>query len=118
MDGAAQMAAPQSDPRFPETHWSIVLAAQGGSAVARRALGKLCAAYWYPLYAYARRRGLAPEHAADVTQDFFLRLIERNSLGNADPARGRFRTFLAIRPWITLPLLASNSRRRSREFNP
>ena len=86
------MNAPE---QFQPTRWSlVVLAARGDAPGAAAALEELCRAYWYPLYVFARRRGLAPEHAADVTQDFFLRLIERNSLGNADPARGRFRTFL------------------------
>ncbi|QEH36259.1 hypothetical protein OJF2_48190 [Aquisphaera giovannonii] len=81
--------------RFPSTHWSRVIAAadpQRGRA--REPLGELCRAYWYPLYAYIRRRGNGPERARDLTQDFFARLLERGTLAEADPSRGRFRSFL------------------------
>jgi RNA polymerase sigma factor (sigma-70 family) len=60
----------------------------------RSALGVLCALYWYPLYAFARRRGLAPEDAEDATQAFFLSVLERGFFASADPERGRLRTFL------------------------
>ncbi len=58
------------------------------------ALETLCAAYWFPLYAFARRREYSPDDAADLTQEFFSRLIEKSFLASADPERGRFRTFL------------------------
>jgi RNA polymerase sigma-70 factor (ECF subfamily) len=61
---------------------------------ARESLAELCEAYWYPLYAYIRRRAYGPEQALDLTQDFFTRLLERGVLAEADPARGRFRSFL------------------------
>ncbi len=61
---------------------------------AQDALGRLCAAYWYPLYAYVRRRGYAPADAQDLTQEFFARLLQRKGLGKADQERGRFRSFL------------------------
>ena len=80
---------------FPSTHWSRVAAA--GDPVgseARESLAILCAAYWYPLYAYIRRRGYVPEKAQDLTQDFFTRLLEKGLLAEADPGRGRFRAFL------------------------
>jgi RNA polymerase sigma-70 factor (ECF subfamily) len=54
----------------------------------------LCEAYWYPLYAFVRRRGFRPDEAADLTQSFFASLLERGSLGDADRSRGRFRNFL------------------------
>jgi RNA polymerase sigma-70 factor (ECF subfamily) len=57
-------------------------------------LETLCHRYWYPLYAYVRRRGYGPEDAEDLTQGFFARLLEHRYLALADPARGRFRTFL------------------------
>jgi RNA polymerase sigma-70 factor (ECF subfamily) len=82
---------------FPDTRWSAVLRVRadgvGGGAV-ERALADLCAAYWYPLYAYARRCGRSPEDAEDLTQGFFGRLIERELFTKADPARGRLRSFL------------------------
>lgn len=80
---------------FGTTHWSVVLAAgQDESPEAAVALEKLCGAYWYPLYAHARRRGHAIEEAQDLTQEFFARLLAKRWLGQADAHRGRFRSFL------------------------
>jgi RNA polymerase sigma factor (sigma-70 family) len=80
---------------FTTTHWSVVLAAgEYHSPDAQQALGKLCRTYWYPLYAFARRQGNIPEDAEDLTQGFFARFLENGSIGLADPARGRFRSFL------------------------
>jgi RNA polymerase sigma factor (sigma-70 family) len=82
---------------FGTTCWTLVLAAgqaPGGADEARRALAALCQAYWYPLYAYARRRGHAPDDAADLTQGFLARLLETNGLAAARRERGRFRSFL------------------------
>jgi RNA polymerase sigma-70 factor (ECF subfamily) len=80
---------------FATTHWSVVLTA-GRSDVpqAQDALEKLCQTYWYPLYAYVRRRGYARADAEDLTQAFFAWLLERDWLGVADQQRGRFRSFL------------------------
>ena len=61
---------------------------------AREALEKLCAAYWYPLYAYVRRKGRGPEDAADAVQGFFVRLVERDYFAAASRERGRLRSFL------------------------
>jgi len=81
--------------RFATTHWSVVLAAGGtDTREAAPALERLCALYWYPLYVFVRRKGWAPDDAADLTQEFLARLLEKNYLSSADPARGRFRTFL------------------------
>lgn len=88
---------PDDSPRhhFVTTRWSLVLrAGRIGSAESSEALEKLCRAYWFPLYAFARREGCSPETAQDLTQDFFCRLLARNTLQMADPARGRFRSFL------------------------
>ncbi|MCX5684513.1 MAG: sigma-70 family RNA polymerase sigma factor [Planctomycetota bacterium] len=80
---------------FATTHWSLVLAAGHGSRPdAGAALATLCAAYWYPLYYYVRRRGYRAEEAQDLTQAFFAKLLEKGSLKVADPDRGRFRSFL------------------------
>jgi RNA polymerase sigma-70 factor (ECF subfamily) len=80
---------------FPTTHWSRVAAAGGRDAAdARAALAQLCSAYWYPIYAFIRRQGSGPEEALDLTQGYFARLIEKGTVAAADPARGRFRTFL------------------------
>jgi RNA polymerase sigma factor (sigma-70 family) len=79
---------------FHTTRWSLVARAGGDPRDAREALEHLCASYWYPLYAFARRRGLAHHAAQDLVQGFFARLIEKQDLSLADPARGRFRSFL------------------------
>ena len=80
---------------FVTTHWSTVLrVGQGDTAHAREALEKLCRTYWYPIYACVRRRRHSPEDAQDLTQSFFLRLLEQQSLANANPDLGRFRSFL------------------------
>ena len=82
-------------PYFVTTQWSVVVAAgQADTSNAQAALERLCRAYWYPLYAYARRRGHSVEDAQDLTQAFFARLLERHWVGDADRERGRFRTFL------------------------
>lgn len=72
----------------------VVAAADGTRQGAVEALEKLCRAYWYPLYAYVRRRGHSPEDAQDLTQEFFHRLLASDWIGRADQAKGRFRTFL------------------------
>jgi RNA polymerase sigma-70 factor (ECF subfamily) len=80
---------------FVTTHWSVVVSAgQSDSTRAQTALAGLCETYWYPLYAYVRRRGYSPEDAQDLTQEFFARLLARNWVGDADRHKGRFRTFL------------------------
>jgi RNA polymerase sigma-70 factor (ECF subfamily) len=80
---------------FSTTHWSVVLSAgQGGTPEAAAALEDLCRTYWYPLYAYVRRRGYGPDDAQDWTQSFFARILERNLLTGASADRGRFRSFL------------------------
>jgi RNA polymerase sigma factor (sigma-70 family) len=81
--------------QFPTTHWSRVVAAgDPNTPLAREALAALCNAYWYPLYAYVRRRGHGAEQAQDLTQDFFAYVLERELLAKADRDRGRFRSFL------------------------
>ena len=72
----------------------VLTAGRGDVAQAQDALEKLCRTYWYPLYAYVRRRGYSPADAEDLTQEFFAWLLERKWLGKADPQRGRFRSFL------------------------
>jgi RNA polymerase sigma-70 factor (ECF subfamily) len=88
--------APQgSGTWFVTTHWSVVLSAgQSDTPRAGEALERLCQTYWYPLYAYVRRRGYSPEDAQDLTQEFFVWLLRRNWLARADQQRGRFRSFL------------------------
>jgi RNA polymerase sigma-70 factor (ECF subfamily) len=81
--------------KFRSTHWSIVLAAaQDQTPAGQTALAELYRSYWYPLYAHVRRRSYSPEDAQDLTQSFFLHLLERRGLAQVDPAKGRFRSFL------------------------
>lgn len=80
---------------FNTTRWSLVLSARESlTPPAKEALASLCELYWYPLYAYLRRRGHTVENAQDLTQGFFARLLEKRSLRLVDRARGRFRSFL------------------------
>jgi len=82
-------------PVFVTTQWSVVLAAtRSDTTKAQAAMEKLCRTYWYPLYAYVRRRGHPAQDAQDLTQAFFARLLERHWVDDADRERGRFRTFL------------------------
>jgi DNA-directed RNA polymerase specialized sigma24 family protein len=80
---------------FQTTRWSVVSAAGDHLCPnAAEALEALCQIYWYPLYAYVRRRGLTADDAKDVTQEFFRALIERRNLGSVDRRLGSFRSFL------------------------
>ena len=97
----ARSTVPASSPEtssnapFPTTRWSQVVAAgdRAGPA-AREALAELCSAYWYPLYAFVRRKGHPPDEAADLVQGTFLTLLDRDGLAAVAPERGRFRSFL------------------------
>jgi RNA polymerase sigma factor (sigma-70 family) len=81
--------------KFTTTHWSVVLSAGNQlSPEYQQALATLCQIYWYPLYAYLRRWGCDRQQAEDYTQSFFASLIERQAVGEADPKRGKFRSFL------------------------
>ncbi len=80
---------------FETTHWSVVLQAQGEESTrAAEALEKLCQAYWYPVYAYVRRKGRSPHDAQDLTQEFFARLLTGNVLATVERRKGKFRSFL------------------------
>jgi DNA-directed RNA polymerase specialized sigma24 family protein len=85
--------APQAG--FATTRWSLVALARGADPdAASAALGELCEGTWYPLYAYARRRGLAREDALDATQGFFAEFLEHGGFARAERERGRLRAFL------------------------
>ena len=80
---------------FATTQWTLVLnAGRSDSTRARNALAELCRTYWYPLYAYVRRRGEPPEDAEDLTQGFFERLLRLDSLAGVRREKGKFRSFL------------------------
>jgi len=81
--------------RFVTTHWSVVLTAkEQDSSKAVEALERLCRTYWYPLYAFVRRRGYSAEDAEDLTQGYFAHLLTKDFLLGIGPQKGRFRTFL------------------------
>ena len=102
--------APRPPGLFATTHWSVVLAAgTQDSPQAAEALETLCRTYWYPLYAYVRRRGYGPEDAQDLTQSFFTRLLKENYPRQANRARGKFRSFLLL----TLNHFLSDERARA-----
>ena len=90
--------SPASDaPRvFPNTRWSLVLAARQPSPQSAAALETICRDYWHPLYAYVRRCGQPPHDAQDLTQAFFCRLLQKHWLDSADREKGRLRTFLIV----------------------
>lgn len=89
----------RSNPEFATTQWTLVWkAAAEDSQVGRPALGELMRTYWQPLYAFARRRGLNSEDAEDATQEFLSRIVDGNLLESADPAKGKFRSFM-ITAW-------------------
>lgn len=80
---------------FATTHWSVVLAAgKNDLPESSVALEHLCKAYWYPLYAYVRRRGHEAEAAKELTQEFFALLLAKKLLAGVDPAKGKFRSWL------------------------
>ncbi|MEM9016835.1 MAG: sigma-70 family RNA polymerase sigma factor [Verrucomicrobiota bacterium] len=81
--------------QFPMTRWSLVLGAQEGSEDVRsRALSELCEVYWYPLYAYLRRRGLNESDAEDATQGFFCELLEKDRVQLFSESKGKLRAYL------------------------
>ncbi len=110
MSGEESSAAPADRRRFASTRWSVVRAAQvNGDEGGARALAELCETYWYPLYAFLRRQGRTAEDASDLVQAFFAALLEQSTLEAADPARGRFRSFLLA----SLKHFAANEHRRA-----
>ncbi len=87
---------PSSDAQFATTRWTLILSAarEAPTPRATAALAELCGLYWYPLYAFIRRRGHTAHEAEDLTQEFFLQLLATHSLAQVSPDKGRFRSFL------------------------
>jgi RNA polymerase sigma factor (sigma-70 family) len=79
---------------FVATRWTLVLRAGGHSAEARAALSELCEAYYQPVYRFLCREGRDEDAARELAQEFFARILQRGGLGDADPGRGRFRSYL------------------------
>jgi RNA polymerase sigma factor (sigma-70 family) len=100
---------------FPNTRWSVVLAArERSSRESAAALEAICRAYWYPLYAYVRRHGHSAHDAQDVTQEFFCRMLEKRWLNAADRDKGKLRTFLivALRKFMSKEWRRASAQRR------
>lgn len=92
---APVVSTPDSHAVFARTRWSLVISAQqGNSAAADAALARLCEIYWYPIYAFLRRKGHSKHEAEDLTQGFFAHVLRREWLKNVGPEKGRFRTFV------------------------
>lgn len=85
---------PRNPAKFATTRWSLVREAAGEDTEARKALATLAQLYWFPLYAFARREGAAPEAAEDLVQGFFASFLEGGHVRTVDPDRGRFRSWL------------------------
>ena len=85
----------EKSPGFATTHWSVVRSAgMDDPESAARALEALCQKYWYPIFAFIRRRGSDSHEAEDLTQAFFAQLLEKQAFRQADREKGKFRTFL------------------------
>jgi RNA polymerase sigma-70 factor (ECF subfamily) len=80
---------------FPQTRWTLITTAgQDGNPAADDALAELCKLYWYPVYAFIRRSGRGPHDSEDLTQEFFVRFLQKRGIASANPVKGRFRSFL------------------------
>ena len=102
------MSENQRDRDFQTTQWSLILSSQqqADSSVRQKSLGELCRAYWYPLFAFLRRKGHSPDDAADFVQGFFFELIDKQFLNSVSEKKGRFRWFLmsAIKRFVSKEL--------------
>ena len=97
MTPEAAITGGHSPDRFATTRWSVVLSCAGlgaGTETARNALSELCQTYWRPIFAFVCHHGYSVPDAQDLTQDFFVMLLEGHLLQRADPNRGRFRSLL------------------------
>ena len=94
MDGGELEHKTRFQPGFPVTRWTLVNEAVGTGTTSQEALDSLCRDYWYPLYSFARRSGSSAPDAEDLTQGFFILLLEKGWLSDADRAKGKLRTFL------------------------
>jgi len=88
---------PELSPRFMTTRWTMVLQAGGDGPEREAAMEQFCRAYWYPVYAFIRRRGHDPEDARDLTQGFFAKLLKREWLNGIEKRDARFSSYLLTR---------------------
>ncbi len=105
----------RSNDEFKTTHWSLIVSSrEKDSDIRRVSLGALCEAYWYPLFAYLRRKGHTAEQASDYVQEFFLELIDRDFLKAVSPEKGHFRWFLmsAIKRFVAKQIEKQTARKR------
>src|SRR3954452_21305368 len=112
----ATLAGPSD---FPTTRWTLVVAAADPQRKdAHSALVSLCEGYWFPLYVYVRRRGYPADQAQDLTQEFFIRVLEGRYLDRADPEKGRFRAFILTSMKFFLADDADRNRAQKRGGGP
>ena len=90
----SESTGPRGRAIFSTTNWSVVLEAQGQSPAAQEALEKLCHTYWRPVYSFVRREGTGHEEAEDLTQAFFVLLLQRRNFGDVRKEKGRLRSYL------------------------
>ena len=91
-DSGSKLSSFQS---FQTTCWSVIFAARDGeAAAAKEALAAFCTAYWFPLYAFVRKKGYDAQTAQDLVQGFLARLLEKHDLVSVDRGKGKFRSFL------------------------
>lgn len=107
-------ADPPASPSFPTTQWSLVVGAAPGSPEQAAAMEKLCGRYWYPVYAFIRRRGHDVHAAEDLTQGFFALLLARDAFNRFNPEVGRFRSFIlaSLNHFLRTEHLRSNALKR------
>ena len=112
--GDSSPAASHAGAAFASTQWSVIFEARSDATDRRAALEALCRAYWRPVYGYLRRRGHAPADAEDLTQGFFLHVLEGSLLDRSDPAKGRFRGYLvgALRQYLGSHFERERARKR------
>lgn len=105
----------RANAEFATTHWSLIVTSrEKDSSLRRESLSELCRSYWYPLFAFLRRKGNSPEQAADFVQGFFLELIDKDFLDAVSPEKGRFRWFLmsAIKRFVAKQVEKQHAQKR------
>ena len=108
-----------SGAQFHTTLWTLVMiSAQSQAEGGKAALAELCRIYWYPLYSFARRRGYSPHDAQDLTQGFFLHLLEHKALTQVDRLKGKFRSFLlaSFQNYLSNEAQRAHSLKRGRNY--
>ena len=93
-DAEQEQPTPQNSGSFRTTCWSVVVRAGGNAPESRAALGDLCEAYWSPVFRFLQREGRSEDDSRELAQEFFTRLLSRGSIGQVDPEKGRFRSYL------------------------